>query len=560
MTEESKPAGERLLLLDDDPGILRLQRRRLEEAGYHVTTAQTAEEAREYLRTQPYALLVLDYRLAAGQSGLEFYQQLRAEGSEVPAVLVTAFSDESKLIEALRTGMRDVIPKSGEYLDYLPQAVGRVMAQIEAERQAVENAALRRSEERLRALNAELARRERQLREQAGQLAEANRSKDVFLATLAHELRNPLAPIRYALALLDDLTPAQIRARDVIERQLTHLVRLVDDLLDVSRITRDKIQVRPERIKLASIVLAAVESVRPDIDAAAHRLTVVNPIPDVWLEADPARLTQVFTNLLNNAAKYTPRGGRITFSAAVENGEAVLTVTDSGIGIAPEHLPHLFDMFYQAPDTRDQAPGGLGIGLMLVKRLAEMHGGRVEVHSPGVGQGAEFTVRVPIAAEGTQAVPVAPSSATTPASPRSLRVLVVDDNIDSADLLALVVGRLGHTVRTAHDGDSAAEAFRAFAPDVALLDVGLPGTNGYELARAFRREMGSAVCLVAITGWGQDEDRRRAREAGFDCHLVKPADPVLVERILLCAAAAEPCNACARCLEQRQAASEGFRR
>jgi signal transduction histidine kinase len=551
----SEPA---LLLLDDDAGILRLQRKALEAAGYRVATAQSTGEARERLSAGSCALLVLDYRLESGQSGLEFYQQLRGEGRDVPAVLVTAFSDESKLVEALRAGVRDVIPKSGEYLEYLPQAIGRVMRQIAAERQAVENEALRRSEERLRALNADLARSERQLREQARQLADANRNKDIFLATLAHELRSPLAPIRYALALLRDLPPDQTRARDVIDRQVTHLVRLVDDLLDVSRITRDKIPLRPARVRLAPIMREAVESVQPEVEAAGHTLTVCEPDEDVWLQADAARLAQVFTNLLNNAVRYTPRGGSIGFSAEATGAEARVVVTDSGTGIGPDHLPHVFDMFYQAPGARDLAAGGLGLGLMLVRRIVEMHGGRVEAHSEGPGRGAEFVVRLPRAAAGSADVS---ALATTPADHRgrrALRVLVVDDNVDSADLLSLVVEQLGHSVRTAHEGDGATATFGEFQPDVALMDVRLPGTSGYDLARRFRQERGAGLCLVAITGWGQGEDKRRAREAGFDCHLVKPAEPELIERILDCVAAGTPCGACPKCAEaagRRAAAS-----
>ncbi len=545
MTSDSPASRVRLLLLDDDPGILRLQRRKLEAAGYRVTTVQTAEAARARLREAAFDLLVLDYRLDAGESGLEFYEQLRASGCDVAAVLVTAFSDESKLIEALRVGVRDVIPKSGEYLEYLPQAVRRVMTQIAAERHALENEALRRSQEQLRALNAELEESGRRLRAQAEQLADANRSKDVFLATLAHELRNPLAPIRYALALLDKLPPAQAQARDVIDRQLTHLVRLVDDLLDVSRITRDKIQLRPERVELGPLVQAAIESVRPDIDAAGDRLAV-DPIPHVWLEADGARLMQVLTNLLNNAVKYTPPGGSIRVTAGRDEGGVRLSVVDSGIGISAEDLPHVFDTFYQAPDGRGQALGGLGIGLMLVRRLVEMHGGRVEAHSEGPGRGSRFSVWLPAAAPAARAAE-GPFGASAGDSNGHMRVLVVDDNIDSADLLAMVVEQLGHDVRTAHDSAAAVAAFHQFRPDVALLDIGLPGRDGYDLAREFRQDAGGALSLVAITGWGQDEDRRRAREAGFDCHLVKPADPAVIRRLLTCFAGGERCNLCEKC-------------
>jgi signal transduction histidine kinase len=552
MSDPRTGADVRLLLLDDDPGILRLEHKRLEAAGYAITAVQTTGAARDALAASRYGLLVLDYRLAGGLSGLEFYQQLRAEGCDVPAMLVTAFSDESKLFEALRAGVRDVIPKSGEYLDYLPQAVARVMAQIGAERQAAEAGALRRSEERLRALNTELERSERQLRAQADELAEAGRSKDLFLATLAHELRNPLAPIRFALQMLVDLPPAHMRARDVIERQVLHLVRLVDDLLDVSRVSRNKIQLRRGRVDLEEVMRASVESVAPEAAAAGHRLTFDPPPSRIWLDGDAARLTQVFTNLLNNAVKYTPAGGAIRFAAGRDGARVRVSVTDTGLGIAATDLPHVFAMFYQAADRPQHASGGLGIGLMLVKRLVEMHGGTVDARSDGPGRGAEFVVSLPVVEAGDDGVR-APDTARPESAASALDVLVVDDNVDSATLLGLLIAEAGHTTRVAHNGVEALAQSRVGAwPRVAFLDIGLPGMSGYELARQLRREAGSAIFLVAVTGWGQEQDKRKAREAGFDCHLVKPADPAIISRVLACVADGRPCGVCNRCL-----ASEG---
>jgi signal transduction histidine kinase len=531
MTETSPQS--QILLLDDEPGVARLQQMSLDAAGHSVTAVHTPDAALACLRARRYDLVVLDYQLHHGLTGLDFYRQLRTEGCDVPAILVTGFSDESKVIAALRAGVRDVVPKSGEYLDYLPEAVARVLGQVEAERQMMEAEALRRSEERLRVVN--------------DQLQEADRRKDEFLATLAHELRNPLAPIRFALAVLKDLDPPQARARDIIDRQIVHMVRLVDDLLDVSRITRNQIHLRKEPVKLQAIVQAAVEGAAPLAEAARQRLMVVQPIPDVWVDVDAARMAQVFTNLLNNASKFTPRGGTIWFAAECHAREVRVSVRDSGIGITPEHLPHVFNMFYQAGGTAQHTVTGLGIGLTLVRRLVAMHDGTVEAHSEGAGRGAEFVVTIP-AGVATRATAFSPGGRTEEDAGPASRVLIVDDNVDSAELLALVVARLGHEVRTANDGPAAAVAFMEFHPQVALLDIGLPGADGYELAREFRRDAPADLFLVAITGWGQDEDRRRARDAGFDCHLVKPADPAVIERMLAAIGRGERCKACGNCL------------
>jgi signal transduction histidine kinase/ActR/RegA family two-component response regulator len=387
--------------------------------------------------------------------------------------------------------------------------------------------------------------RARALRESEQWLREADRRKNEFLATLAHELRNPLAPIRLALALLNDVTlPPHIRARDTIGRQVTHLVRLVDDLLDVSRITRDKVQLRVEPVTLRAVVQAAVETAAPLLGAADQALVVAEPIPRAWLHADAERLIQVFSNLLNNASKYSARGTTIRVWTDTDGTRVRFGVRDEGRGIAPEHMARLFDMFYQVDGGR-QAEGGLGIGLTLVKLLVGLHSGTVEARSDGLGKGSEFVVSLPIGAPPV--AETAPEGGGAQAHPGSARVLVVDDNVDAAEMLTLVVEELGHTVRTAHDGHTALSAFRQFRPRVALLDIGLPGADGYELARAFRRS-DRGVFLVAITGWGQEEDRRRARDAGFDCHLVKPADPGIVERVLCAAARGERCSACADCL------------
>jgi PAS domain S-box-containing protein len=371
-----------------------------------------------------------------------------------------------------------------------------------------------------------------------GVLREADRRKDEFLAMLAHELRNPLAPIRNALHLLSAPgadAAAFEQAKDVMGRQLQHLVRLVEDLLDVSRVMRGKIVLRKERVDLATVVARAVETAQPVIDAHGHELTVSLPPEPVWLEADTVRLAQVLGNLLTNAAKYTEKGGRIALLAGRTGDEVVLRVRDTGIGIEPEMLPRLFDLFVQADRSLARSQGGLGIGLALVRRLVEMHGGSVQAASEGLLRGSEFVVRLPAPAQVRQGEG-APGRAGEPAAAppaRCLPILVVDDNRDTAETLALVLRLEGHDVRVAHDGQTALNVARSHRPAVAFLDLGMPGMDGYELCRRMRAEPTLApMFLVALTGYGQEEDRRRSREAGFDRHLVKPVEPHSLQRVL----------------------------
>ena len=375
-------------------------------------------------------------------------------------------------------------------------------------------------------------RAEEALREANVRLAEADQRKDDFLAVLSHELRNPLAPITYALPLLqrEPLGESAVRALAVIGRQVGHLSRLVDDLLDVSRITRGKVELRCEHVTLNSILTAALEAASPGVAAGRHTVKVSVPGDPIWLHADPARLAQVVTNLLNNSAKYTPRDGEISLEAGRDDHHAVIRVRDTGIGIPADALPHVFEMFRQVGHP-DQSQGGLGIGLALVKRLVEMHRGRIEAHSAGVGHGAEFVVHLPIA-EGA-IVQEADEISTVPGAGRRLKVLIVDDNPDLVEMLAAVVSALGHDVRKAPDGPSAISAALSYRPDVVLLDLGLPGLSGTEVARELRRqpETGNAR-LVALTGWGKAEDRLETSEAGFDRHLTKPADPGMLEQLL----------------------------
>ncbi|MEO7726071.1 MAG: ATP-binding protein [Burkholderiales bacterium] len=409
-------------------------------------------------------------------------------------------------------------------IGYLVDAFNDMLAEIGLRAQALE--------ESNRALQQEMSER----REAEKALLAADQRKDEFLATLAHELRNPLAPLGNALEILRGSIgdPAKLNAaRDLMERQLRQLVRLVNDLLDISRITTGKMVLKKEPVELHDIVNSAVEAAAPLMEARQHRLDVKLPAGRVTLLADLTRLAQVFMNLLNNAAKFTDPGGAITFAAEVKDGDLVVTVTDSGIGINPKMLTVVFDMFAQADRSLERAQAGLGVGLSLVKHLVEMHGGTIVARSDGLGRGSQFIIRLPSVMQ-LAATPVAPDGAVEEGAPvAKRRILLADDNIDFVESLAMLLQALGHDVRVAHDGLAALEAAAKFRPDVAFLDIGLPGLNGYELARRLHAAPATKnTALIAVTGWGQDDDRRRAREAGFVHHLVKPVELEAIEQVL----------------------------
>ena len=369
---------------------------------------------------------------------------------------------------------------------------------------------------------------DRKLAEHA--LLDADRRKDEFLATLAHELRNPLAPIRNALEImrLSKEPQAQEKARNMIERQLWQMVHLVDDLMDVSRITQGKVELRRERIDIATAVQNAIDTSRPLIDARHHALDVrLPPSQTVFVYADVTRLIQIVANLLNNAAKYTPEGGRITLTAAEKDRQAVITIQDTGTGIPGEMLPRVFDMFTQVDRALERSQGGLGIGLALVKKLVEMHGGSVLARSPGLGGGSTFEVHLPALSSSPFLAEsrLTEASRPTPAPRTGPHVLVVDDNLDSAESLATMLALMGCETHTVHDGVEAVKAAQTFQPDLVMLDIGLPRLTGHEVARHIRAQpWGQLMTLVALTGWGQDEDRRKSRDAGFNHHMVKPVD------------------------------------
>jgi two-component system CheB/CheR fusion protein len=363
-----------------------------------------------------------------------------------------------------------------------------------------------------------------ELEARAQELALVDRRKDEFLAMLAHELRNPLAPLSTMVHLLREEGGTSERLIAIAERQVQQLVRLVDDLLDVSRITQGKIVLRKEVVAVADVVARALDTVRPSLEAAQLEVRVSLPTEPVRLDVDPARLTQVLANLFDNAAKYTPAGGTVWLTAELLGDDLTLRVRDTGAGIAPDLLPSVFDLFVQGDRSLDRSRGGLGIGLTIVKRLVELHGGRIEARSSGPGQGSEFIIhlpaRAPVFGETAAPRPVPPTGAST-----GLRVLVVEDNRDAAETLAMVVELWGHEVRVTYDAMAALDAVEEWHPHVVLSDIGLPGMDGYELARRLRSRpgLGGAV-LVALSGYGRDEDKRAALAAGFDHHVLKPPD------------------------------------
>jgi signal transduction histidine kinase/CheY-like chemotaxis protein len=412
------------------------------------------------------------------------------------------------------------------YADRAPGERGLLEELLGRSAIALDNARLYRS------LKREIARS----REAEEELQDANRRKDEFLAMLSHELRNPLAPIRNAVEVIRRVAPPEATltmARDVIDRQVRLLARLVDELLDVSRISQGKIVLKKDPVELAKVLAQSLETVRPLAEAREQRLTVdITPRP-VWLSGDAARLSQVFSNLLNNACKYTPEGGRIRLSASAVDGEARIVVEDDGSGIDPQLLPRIFELFVQGERGLDRAAGGLGIGLTLVKRLVELHHGRVEAYSAGAGRGSAFTVCLPCLASVSERAEIVAPAAKTRDKVYGRRELVVDDNSDAAESTAAYLRLEGHEVKTVNDGKEALASVGVFAPHVIVLDIGLPGLDGYAVARRLRSAGDTShTLLIALTGYGQKEDRDRASAAGFDYHFTKPADPQQIQHAI----------------------------
>ena len=498
----SEPAP-RVLVVDDNADMRDYLARLLGER-YAVETAADGASALAAIEAAPPDLVLSDVMMPV-LSGVDMLRELRARPSTrtLPVILLSARAGEAPRIEGLGSGADDYLVK--------PFSARELMARVAA---LLEVRRLRGEAEAL--------------------LRDAGRRKDEFLAMLAHELRNPLGAIANAVELMErsgERHPDLDWARSVIDRQVRHLTEIVDDLLDLSRITQGKIVLRKERLAVASAMALAIETTRPLIGSRRQELSVEFPAEDLVVEADANRLAQVLANLLNNASKYTPEGGKITLTASLEGGNAVIRVRDTGIGIEPDLLPVIFDLFVQADRTLDRSQGGLGVGLTLVRRLVELHDGRVVARSRGAGQGSEFEVSLPFA-PNSQAAAVPPDSAGSERI-RPRRILIVEDNADSARGLEALLSLDGHTVRVERDGASAIAAADAFRPEVILLDIGLPGMDGYAVARALRTNPRLAgTKLVAVTGYGQQEDRERSRQAGFDDHLVKPLRPEAVARLL----------------------------
>lgn len=551
-----------ILIVDDEPKNLTVLESVLDDPGYRLVRANSGLEALLALMAEEFAVLVLDVRMP-GMTGFELAQIIkeRKKTSRVPIIFLTAYYNEDQhILEGYGTGAVDYLHKPVNTAVLRSKVA--VFAELFSKGRALElaNRTLmtevgerRKAEERLRELNETLDRRvtERtntlELRE--AELRDANRRKDEFLATLAHELRNPLAPVRNAVQLLrlkGQAMPELQWGTEVIDRQVQAMSRLIDDLMDVSRINQGKIELRQDWVTTEDVLRDAVESSRPLIDECGHELVLTLPDEKLSLHADRTRLTQAFMNLLNNAAKYTDRGGCIEVIAQRDGTDVLVIVKDTGIGIPADRLQSVFELFSQVETALSRSRGGLGIGLSLTQRLVEMHGGTVLARSEGTGLGSEFEVRLPLTPETPPALSPPPSQTLgverfVPS--QALRILIADDNQDACATLASLLELMGYCVRQAHDGQAAVDAAADFDPQVVLLDIGMPKLNGYEACRHIRDQAGGATrTIVACTGWGQADDRRRSDEAGFDQHLVKPVDPNVLFELLAAVAARANAN------------------
>jgi signal transduction histidine kinase len=551
----SGPAPANILMVDDQPARLLTYRAILEPLGHNLVAVNSGLEALDALMKQEFAVVLLDVKMP-GMDGFETAELIHDHPrfETIPIIFVTGVHvTEFDRLKGYKVGAIDYV-----YIPVIPeilrskvavlvelyakrrelQGVNRELA--ESNKQLAEaNSSLQLEKTReLEALNGHLQRANEELSRSENMLKEAVVKRDEFLAMLSHELRNPLSPLRNASHMLmqgDTQDPKIVWSRGVIERQLKHLIRLVDDLLDVSRIARGKIVLVSERVNLADIVAAAAETVQPLIEQKKQHLELKSDSKDLYVRGDPVRLTQVVGNLLHNAAKYTGEGGRIVLATYESNGQAEICVRDSGIGISAESMTNIFELFTQIPSERVNTSGGLGIGLALVRALVELHGGEIGATSAGLDRGSEFTVRLPLFVREA----VASNGAQTTQSgeqvvPVRRNILIADDNQDALESLALMLRLEGHEVYCASDGEEALALAGLRRPEIVVLDVGMPKLDGCEVARRIRAESwGRGAVLVALTGWGQDVDRRRSREAGFDLHLVKPVDPATICEMLV---------------------------
>lgn len=556
-----------ILLVDDQPARLLSYEAILTELGHTLVRAGSGVEGLQRLMERDFALVLLDVSMP-GMDGFEtaslIHQHPRYE--KLPIIFVTGVHvTELDRLKGYKLGAVDyvyipIVPeilrskvsvlvelyckrRDLQSLNATLERANRELAEANAALQASTALKLQEMNRVLENANSELARANSALRSEIEErkraetaLLDADRRKDEFLAMLAHELRNPLAPIRNAVRILQlkDSADNDTRwAQGVIERQVTSLTRLVDDLLDVSRITRGKINLEAEPIDLKTIVMRAVETSQPFIDARRHRLEVNCADGAAMVSGDATRLSQVIANLLNNAAKYTPRGGVIRVQLQSDRDEAVVSVKDSGIGIAPEELSRVFEMFTQLGTTPEGTSEGLGIGLALVHRLIEMHGGIVSASSEGREHGSEFSIRLPLLKSADTAAQSGKQRITADSTHRGRRILVVDDHADSARSLATSLQLEGHSAQASQSARDALQLMETYQPDIILLDLGMPEMDGYEAARRIRaRPEGQRIVLIALTGWGKEEDRRRTADYGFDAHLTKPFDRVQFYEVL----------------------------
>ena len=510
-----------ILVVDDTPANLQVVAGMLKDRRYKVRPVPSGMLALLAAQRDPPDLILLDINMPE-MNGFEVCERLKADDmlKGIPVIFISALTEQLDKVKAFAIGGVDYITK--------PFQMEELHARVET------HLKLRRLQIELEESNSRLAKANDVLRRKQEELSELHHRKDEFLAMLSHELRNPMTPILNAVQLLrlqKNENQLQHQARTIIERQMTQLTRLVDDLMEVSRITTGRVQLRHDQVVMSGIVEHAVEATRPLMDQRRQELTVSLPPQPIWLNADAARLKQVVVNLLTNAAKYTADGGQIWLSVLQEGDECTLRLRDTVVGIAPEFLPRIFDLFTQAERSLDRSQGGLGIGLALVQRLVEMHQGSVEAYSV-LGHGSEFVVRLPVVLTPASQPPSTSLKTAEPTGP-SLRVLVVDDNVDTAQTLAMLLEMSGHDVRTAYTGPNALEATLDYRPNVVLLDIGLPGLNGYEVAKRIRQQpVLHNIVLVAVTGYGQEADRQLSQESGFDHHLVKPTDFGKVQQIL----------------------------
>ena len=527
-----------ILLVDDQPSRLLSYESVLEDLGQNLISARSGEQALQRLLEDDFAVILLDVSMP-GMDGFETAAMIHDHPrfESIPIIFVTGVHDsEFDALKGYRLGAVDYV--SIPIVPEILRSKVSVLVELYMQRRELQrlNKSLAEANATLQAEKArELERANHELEHVNAALRDADRHKDEFIAILAHELRNPLAPIRAAVDVMSlmPLDHPQLRwAREVIDRQTTHLSRLVDDLLDVSRISRGTIKLNRESLTLRTILDRSVEAAQPIISAHHHELQIECLAEHATVEGDPTRLVQILSNLLNNAAKYMQASGTILLRAHVDQTHAVFSVKDSGIGLTAEALPKLFNLFSRVHEDEGLLPSGLGIGLALVRQLVELHGGTVNATSPGPNRGSEFTVRLPLS---STAMPLAALDAHAAISgkPQSLRILVADDNADALESLALLLEVCGHEVRKASDGQETLQAVTAWRPDIALLDIGMPLLDGYEVARRIRSEpWGAQLFLVAVSGWGQSEDRQRATDAGFDLHFRKPIGLPALEGIL----------------------------